>query len=102
MFLQSLSVHQTKKEIVIESWGWSGRPTRAESTRSVPEVKQRVFITQDINHHLAYVAGAPLTIPFEDLFLRRPVPSSREGELVFDVQELKYMAYMIWQVCGNV
>ena len=98
----TVSVHQTKKEIVIESWGWSGRPTRAESARRVPEVKQRVVITQSINQPVAHVAGAPLTIPFEDLFLRQPVPSSREEDLVFNLQELKYMAYMIWQVCGNV
>ena len=98
----TISVYQTKRAVVIDSWEWVGRSMRADSGRGVPEVKQRVVITQDENQPVAHVACAPFTIPFQDLFLRKPAAGSREEELVFDVEELKYMAYMIWQVCGNV
>lgn len=94
----TISVHQKEKETVIDSWGWIGRPTRAEPGRGTPEIKQRVVITQDINQHMAHGTGAPLNIPFEDLFLRKPAASSNEEDLVFDVDELRYMAYTIWQV----
>ena len=78
----TVSIHQTERAVVIDSWEWVGR--------------------QDGNQHVAHVACAPFTIPFQDLFLRKPAAGSREEDLVFDVEELKYMAYMIWQVCGNV
>ncbi|KAI9930525.1 hypothetical protein ASPWEDRAFT_27045 [Aspergillus wentii DTO 134E9] len=96
----TVSVHQTKREIVVKRWGLMNRPTRTDTDKLVPEVVQKVVISQLTNNHPVRVTNAPLTIPFKDFFLR--TANQGEEDIVFSEENLEYIADTVWKVHKKV
>lgn len=84
----TIEIHQEIPEIVIEKWEPKLNPT-----------SPRIGVQSTLAQHIAIsktkgrpastttVEGAPLVIPFEDLFLRPPRPG--EGNIKFTHQDLR-------------
>lgn len=94
----TIAVHQTTKEITIEAWRLVSRPTKQEKNKRVPDVTQRVVVTQ--NSDEIRVKGGPLTIPIYHFFLRDK--GAGEGDLFLDEDDLKIVATSVWEVHSNV
>lgn len=88
------------------------RPTRADPARKVPAVEHRVVVSQGGEETTPQpqqrvnvaggggVGGAPLTISFQDLFLRPA--ETNEGDLVFSEQDPRSIAETVWEMRENV
>lgn len=97
--VMTIAVYQTTREIIIEIWGLVSRPTRQEKNKLVPDVTQRIMVTQNSDDEIR-VKGSPLTIPFNHFFLRDK--GAGEGDLVLDEDDLKTVATSVWEVHSNV
>lgn len=79
--------------------GLVSRPTRQEKNKRVPDVTQRIVVTQDSEDEIR-VKGGPLTIPFCHFFLRDK--GAGEGDVVLDEDDLKIVAASVWEEHSNV
>ncbi|KAJ5825911.1 hypothetical protein N7474_003049 [Penicillium riverlandense] len=68
------------------------RFTRGHPARVVAELKQKATVKTDKDGQV--VADGRLRIPFEDLFLRRPI--SPEKDLIFSEGDLIFIARKVW------
>lgn len=94
-----LAVHISpgRPDIMIERWqpvlqtGREGRPIlRAE-------IAQTIRVTRQNN---AVVATSSLTIAFDRIFLRHPIISPQEHDIVVSAQALENMAVKVWHYAG--
>ncbi|PUU80880.1 hypothetical protein B9Z19DRAFT_1122806 [Tuber borchii] len=91
------SISKTERKIHLEQWELAPVPnpyprvTRAHPgpTLSPTRVHQVDVLTTGAN-------GAPLTLSFQKIFLRRPDKNRGEGDIVFTEQELQSYATSIW------
>lgn len=97
--VMTIAVYQTTREIIIEIWGLVSRPTRQEKNKRVPDVTQRIVVTQNSDDEIR-VKGSPLTIPFNHFFLRDK--GAGEDDLVLGEDDLKTVATSVWEVHSNV
>jgi hypothetical protein len=72
----AITMWKKNKGMTLETWGLISRPTRAEPAKKVPEVVQKVVVSQGANDSPVHITGAPLVTGFEELFLR---PAEEEG-----------------------
>lgn len=89
------SIHQTKRDIVLEAWELAERPTRNDPEQNTPEVKQRVWIHQDGPEGAVQLTGnVPLRLPFCRALLREP--QGNERDFVFSRNRLEEYAQLVW------
>lgn len=93
----TISIQKQIPEIVIDKW--EPEPaTASTSTRSgvQPILTQQIVISKAKGQPVstAIVEGAPLVIPFGDLFLRPP--RRGEGHIEFTHKDLRDFADLIW------
>lgn len=91
----TISINQRIPEIVINKWEPKAAPTSTRN-RVQPILAQQIVISKTKGQptSTAIIKGAPLVIPFEDLFLRSP--DSGEGNIEFTQKDLRDIAYPIW------
>ncbi|RLL93932.1 hypothetical protein CFD26_102794 [Aspergillus turcosus] len=89
-------VSQTMREILVEIWELIDGPTRAELFKKVPEVTQRVVMSQ----LTAQDSIPPLVLPFDGLCLRSADPN--EGDIEFSTEDLEQIASKVWRVHTKV
>lgn len=75
------------------------RLTRQERNRRVPDVTQRIVVTQNSDDEIC-VKGDPLTIPFYRFFLRDT--GADVGDIFLDENDLKIMSTSVWAVHSNI
>jgi hypothetical protein len=83
--------------MTFETWGLISRPTRAEPAKKVPEVVQKVVVSQGANDSPVHITGAPLVIGFEELFLRPAEEEKGEGDIVIGEDDLTMLAEKVWK-----
>lgn len=93
-------VSRTRREIIIEDWAMVDRPTRAEPSKQVPHVGQRVVISQEAAEQPIRMNSDHLEIRFQRLFLR--AAGQNEGNIVLTREDLESIANMSWNVHPNV
>ncbi|KAJ5668407.1 uncharacterized protein N7477_006977 [Penicillium maclennaniae] len=85
----TIKIGRSSPEIVLESWGLvNDRPKR----------QQVVTISKGKNNNV-YIRGQPLTIRFDQLFLR-PSSISKEGNINFGQTPLMELAENVWEEQG--
>jgi hypothetical protein len=94
-------VHQRKKEIIIERWWMIDRSMRTEEGKKVAEVVQKIVMSQ-VTDQPVHVTGAPLVVPFEDLFLRPVNANAGESDISLEDDDLKKVAGEVWDVHTKV
>ncbi|KAJ9297380.1 hypothetical protein DTO271G3_4673 [Paecilomyces variotii] len=84
----TLGVDRNTPKITLEKWtrGAQGRPQQENS----------IIITKRANDTVR-IENGPLIIPFEQILLRSPA-EPREGDIVFNNQDLEEIANQIWTV----
>ncbi|CAL5868517.1 uncharacterized protein PFLUO_LOCUS2743 [Penicillium psychrofluorescens] len=87
-----MSTNKKKKDIAFEILQPSSRPTRGDPDKVIAELKQTA--TVKTNKDGQAVANGHLRIPFEDLFLRRPV--SPEKDIILSEDDLVKIAKKVW------
>ncbi|KAJ5101227.1 hypothetical protein NUU61_003449 [Penicillium alfredii] len=87
----SISTHKSKREIVIEIWAMTDT-----SSGTKPTLQQRLVISKPTADGTTDVTNAPLTVPFESLFLRA-TDRSEEGDIQMTEDDLRQMAEEIWE-----
>lgn len=93
----TLSVSQTRREIVIEIWELVHRATRQEPQRKAPAVTQHLVLSQATSKSPLIITNAPLIIEFAKLFLREPNANNGEDNIVFREDTLEYYALSVWK-----
>jgi hypothetical protein len=96
----TITVHQTRREVIIEKWELIPRGTRQDRNKKVAGVSQRAIMPQRTDNDPIRVTGYPLTLPFEHFFLRPANPG--EGNIVLDESDLETIATLIWGVHSKV
>lgn len=96
----TIAVDTNKRDIIIKGWELIARPTRQDPHKRVPEVVQRVIISQTKAQNPARVTGHPFTLSFDQLFLRSAGPGA--GDIVLDEGDLETMAALVWQAHRRV
>ncbi|KAG0130060.1 hypothetical protein HOY82DRAFT_505042 [Tuber indicum] len=90
-----ISVCRMARKIHLEKWEAITPPNphitsvRPNADNVMPIKTHSLDIVNDV------VTGAPLHLEFEKLMLRDPVPG--EGDIIFDVQQLKKWAVKLWR-----
>lgn len=95
----TIAVHQTTKEITIETWELVSRPTRQDKSKRVPDVTQRIVVSQNTDKKIRVRRDA-LTVPFEHFFLRNV--GADESDIILDKTDLTIVASSVWEVHSNV
>lgn len=105
----TISVHNTRREIIMELWGMVARPTRADPAKKVPAVEHRVVVSQGkapqqqkVNVATGATTTTTLTISFRDLFLRPAETNEGGRDLVFSEQDLRSIAETVWEMRENI
>lgn len=93
----TLSVSQTRREIVMEIWDVVDRATRQDPQRKAPAVTQHIVLSQATSKSPLMITNAPLIIDFTKLFLRDPNANNREDNIVFREDTLEYYALSVWK-----
>ena len=91
-----------QETIVLQKWEEEAAPGRtgATATRNTPALqpvlRQEISITRNETNPPSYsVTSGALVLKFQLLFLRDPTP--REGDIIFDVSDLRSYADCIWE-----
>lgn len=90
----TLRINRQQPEIRIEKWVSSS----SSSNNNRHRLDQSVTISKADSNHII-LSNAPLTIDFEDLFLR-PASIPRERDIELDAEKLQYLATEIWDDQG--
>lgn len=86
----TISINQKYREVTCEKWGLNAEEE--------PVALYRVQMQRDAGcEHVKVSNKDPLVIGFEDLFLRPPQDAC-EGDIVFNQDDLKELASLIWGV----
>jgi hypothetical protein len=99
-----VKMYQDQGEIIIEQWQLGAAPSGATMTRhhrAEPESVQTVFITKPagvspLADDIFTIAGAPLVLDFELVFLRKPVEPQEPNTTVTENRPRK-LATTTWQ-----
>jgi len=85
------SISEADKAIHLEQWEMltPPNPPRTHVTSSTSLIR-----TNEVDIVAGVASGAPLTLDFQKVFLRRPVLG--EGDIVFSAQELESWAAHVW------
>ncbi|PWW75398.1 hypothetical protein C7212DRAFT_345380 [Tuber magnatum] len=90
-----ISVSREEMRLHIEKWENVSMPrpsvTHADQNGPMPTATK----TQEIDIVGDVVTGAPLTLEFEKLML--PQPGAREGDIIFDINDLQSFATRLWR-----
>lgn len=78
----------------------AGRPTSAEPSKNVPQVGQRVVISQVASGQPIRVSCDQLVTRFERHFLR--AAGQNDGDIVLSRAYLEWIAEMTWNIHPNV
>ncbi|KAJ5931279.1 hypothetical protein N7516_005768 [Penicillium verrucosum] len=83
-------------------WLWKSRSRKPEEVRVGPHkwASPTVPTHRDTGKRhgdKVSVSGAPLTIPFDRLFLRPPQSPPREGDLIIGSEEIEEIAKLVWE-----
>lgn len=89
------SVHQRTGDIILEEWQMKRQPTKNNPQGMAPFHTQYMRISRPRGQEEAKVTGDPLTIEFENLFLRPPT-GLQEKNIVITADDLKEMAELVW------
>lgn len=82
------SIHQTKRDIVLETWELVERPTRNDRENKAPEVQQRAWIRQDGPEGAVQLTGnVPLRLPL----------CQAEPQGIFSRSKLEEYAQLAWR-----
>ena len=84
----AIKVNRTRPLITMDKYEWNHANGQAQ-------LSQHIEIRESDTGDEVRVSGAPLTIPFDLLFLRPP-KSPREGDLILGREELEEIAKWIW------
>ncbi|PKY07531.1 hypothetical protein P168DRAFT_316031 [Aspergillus campestris IBT 28561] len=88
----TLRIDRQQPKIRIEKW------VSSNNTNTRYHLDQNITISKSKNHHII-LSNAPLTIGFEELFLR-PASIPRERDIGVDAEKLQYLATEIWDEQG--
>ncbi|KOS40777.1 hypothetical protein ACN38_g8372 [Penicillium nordicum] len=85
----AIKTNRTWPLITIDKYEWDHANRQAQ-------ISQHIEIRESDTCGKVRVSGAPLTIPFDRLFLRPPQPP-REGDLIIGREEIEQLAKLVWE-----
>ncbi|CUS12167.1 unnamed protein product, partial [Tuber aestivum] len=91
-----IAIKQANKVIHIEKWEMVTVPNEQDIQGSANDFRKTPAHTGEVDILWPIAATGSLTLEFEKVFLRLPVPDTSEGDIIFSVADLEEWATDIW------
>lgn len=92
----TISVDRKKPTIVFRRWGSVQTGQTRTRVQVEPVLQQSVVVSKPHGQSTVSVSNGPLTLPFGDLFLAKPVATKGERDIEFTDTDLEAIARKVW------